>query len=356
MQSRLRRRRTLGPAPAPRTLPRSAITGPDPDHRRHLAARPRTLLRLSLWGSRSQALSLTNGDRRRPAPGHDRQHVAAPVVSDLSTGLWADPTAGTHVVRQGRRTPPTAPRSLHTPPYQSETTPYLGGPGRSGGPCPAAAPMLRGIAWLPRTPSCAGTVISCAEAGPIRTGLDAHRSTTSSPRWWLGWRGRIRAGATVGSRASCSSSAIASAPRRSAGSSSATRSHPRLRDKPIPAGGSSYAPRPPACSRSTPFHVDCAATLQRLYDPVRARDRRPRRACPRRNRVRRRPSVIDAPESASRHPSGGSRRWSRAAIAMTAAYTVACRKGDYMADDARVWYAGCAGSLASSAPVPLSAT
>jgi hypothetical protein len=47
MQSRLRRRRTLGPAPTPRTLPRSAITGPDPDHRRHLAARPRTLLRLS---------------------------------------------------------------------------------------------------------------------------------------------------------------------------------------------------------------------------------------------------------------------------------------------------------------------
>ena len=30
------------------------------------------------------------------------------------------------------------------------------------------------------TPSCAGTVTSCARSGPIRTGPDGHRSTTSS--------------------------------------------------------------------------------------------------------------------------------------------------------------------------------
>jgi hypothetical protein len=64
-------------------------------------------------------------------------------------------------------------------------------------------------------------------------------------------RGRTRAGAIGGSRASCSSSAIVSAPRRSDASSNATGSHPRHCVIPIPAGGSSCARRPPACSRST---------------------------------------------------------------------------------------------------------
>ena len=32
--------------------------------------------------------------------------------------------------------------------------------------------------------------------GPTRTGPAAHRSTTSSPRWCCGWRGRTRPGAT----------------------------------------------------------------------------------------------------------------------------------------------------------------
>src|SRR5690349_14476252 len=58
---------------------------------------------------------------------------------------------------------------------------------------------------------------------------------------------------TCGSRASCSSSVIGSAPRRSGGSCSATPSH-RLRcGVPTRVGGSFCACRPPACSRSTSF-------------------------------------------------------------------------------------------------------
>ena len=58
---------------------------------------------------------------------------------------------------------------------------------------------------------------------------------------------------TSGSRASCSSSAIGSVPRRSGGSSNATASHRHRCGTPTPRGGSSCAPRPPACSRSTSF-------------------------------------------------------------------------------------------------------
>src|SRR4051812_18916639 len=88
-------------------------------------------------------------------------------------------------------------------------------------PSPAVSPAAySAVAWSPRAPSCAGTGASYARGGPTRTGPDAHRSTTSSPRWSCGWRGRIRAGGTGGSRASCSNSATASAPRRSDGSSS----------------------------------------------------------------------------------------------------------------------------------------
>src|SRR5688572_22360902 len=84
---------------------------------------------------------------------------------------------------------------------------------------------LRGNPWSPRAPSCAGIAASYAGGGPTRTGPDGHRSTTSSPRWPCGWRGRTRAGDTCGSRASCANSATASAPQRSAGSCSATESH-----------------------------------------------------------------------------------------------------------------------------------
>src|SRR4029079_10978562 len=46
----------------------------------------------------------------------------------------------------------------------------------------------------------------------------AHPSTTSSRRWWCGWRRRTRAGDTSGSAVNCWSSATAWAPRRSGGS------------------------------------------------------------------------------------------------------------------------------------------
>ena len=48
-----------------------------------------------------------------------------------------------------------------------------------------------------------------------------------------------------------SHSATGSAPRRSGGSSNATASLRLRRGTPIPVGGSSYAPRPPRCWRST---------------------------------------------------------------------------------------------------------
>src|SRR3954451_9279135 len=77
------------------------------------------------------------------------------------------------------------------------------------------------------------------------------RSTTRSPHWSCGWQRTTRNGDTRGSKASCSNSATAWAPRRSGGSSSATASHRRRSGTPTPPGGSSCAPRPRACSRST---------------------------------------------------------------------------------------------------------
>src|SRR3954451_7620551 len=62
---------------------------------------------------------------------------------------------------------------------------------------------------------CAGIAASSADDGPTPTGPDDHRSTTSSPPWWCGWRGRTRAGGTSARRGSCSSSATACALRRS---------------------------------------------------------------------------------------------------------------------------------------------
>src|SRR5690349_14726495 len=63
------------------------------------------------------------------------------------------------------------------------------------------------------------------------------RMARENPRW-----GYVRV------RASCSSSAIVSARRRSGGSCGATASHRRQCGTPIPVGGSSCAPKRPACS------------------------------------------------------------------------------------------------------------
>jgi hypothetical protein len=62
---------------------------------------------------------------------------------------------------------------------------------RSCGGCPE---HYVAIAWSLRTRSCAGIAALSADDGPTPTGLDAHRSTTSSPPWWCVWRRRIRAG------------------------------------------------------------------------------------------------------------------------------------------------------------------
>ena len=121
------------------------------------------------------------------------------------------------------------------------------------------------IAWSPRTRSCAGTAASSADDGPIPTGPDDHRSTTPSPPWWCAWPGRTRAGDISGSRASCSTSATASAPRRSDGSSSATASH----RPPVRHTDTSWRQFLHTQATSTLavdfFHVDCALTLRRFY-------------------------------------------------------------------------------------------
>ena len=118
----------------------------------------------------------------------------------------------------------------------------------SSGGCPA---RYVAIGLSLRTRSCAGIAASCAEDGSTRTEPVGHRSATCSRPWSCGWRGRTRAGGTCGFRASCSSSATASAPRRSAGSYSATASHRHPSGTPTPVGGSSCVLRPAACSRST---------------------------------------------------------------------------------------------------------
>ena len=90
---------------------------------------------------------------------------------------------------------------------------------------------------------------SCADAGPTPAGPGDRRSTTRSPRWSCGWRGRTRAGGMCGSRASCSDSATASGPRRSGGSCSATGSHRLRRGTPTPAGGRSRRHQPQLAQR-----------------------------------------------------------------------------------------------------------
>jgi hypothetical protein len=107
------------------------------------------------------------------------------------------------------------------------------------------------IVWSGRTRSWAGIAALCADDGPTPNGPDGHRSTTASPTWWCRWRGRTRDGGMRGSRVSCSSSATVSALRRSVASSSVTGSGWPRCGAPTPVGGSSCAPRRPACSRST---------------------------------------------------------------------------------------------------------
>jgi hypothetical protein len=128
--------------------------------------------------------------------------TAQPAVTSRSSALA---TAAERLVKWTSTSTLTAPTPSNGRPHDHAWT----GPIELCSP-PSSSGYLQPcvvIAWSPPTRSCAGTAASSAEDGPLPTGPDDHRSTTSLPRWWCGWRGRTRAGATCGSRASCSTSA-----------------------------------------------------------------------------------------------------------------------------------------------------
>jgi hypothetical protein len=80
--------------------------------------------------------SLTSGDR-----WSDRIAACAVVaLFDLPAGARAGPTAGPHVLNQGRRAPRAAPRSRRPAPHKLTTTPEWGRPGRVRRPRSAFAP------------------------------------------------------------------------------------------------------------------------------------------------------------------------------------------------------------------------
>ncbi len=100
---------------------------------------------------------------------------------------------------------------------------------------------------------------------PARTGRDGRRPAPSSPRSSSGSPPRTPAGATSGSRASCSSPATGPARPRSAGSSRRCGSRRLPSEASARPGGSSCAPRPRRCLPFGFFHVHCAVTLRRLH-------------------------------------------------------------------------------------------
>ena len=94
---------------------------------------------------------------------------------------------------------------------------------------------------------CRGIAGWSSGVGGIRTGPAVHRSATRCGIWWCGWPGRIRAGGTGVSGASCSGWGIGSAPAVPA--------------DPGPRGSGPGAPvikaDPMILPGSEPFHVHC---------------------------------------------------------------------------------------------------
>jgi hypothetical protein len=218
-----------------------------------------------VWGSRSRPKLVTCADGRSPGAGRDHGRVVplpvpdlrpAPRLADLLGRASSSKDVELHVLRHEVAVLPQnqPPSPVWTGPTAHYSPPSSGGYRQRCG----------ATAWSPRARSCAGTAVSYGGHGPTRTGPAAHRSTPPSPRSSLGWRGTTRSGATAGSRANCSSSATASALRRSAGFSNATGSRQRRRGTPTPAGAGSCTDAATMLAVNF-FHVGCAVTLRRLY-------------------------------------------------------------------------------------------
>ena len=193
-------------------------------------------------------------DGRAPKVSHLRptqpRLVAHAAISHLPTGARTGPADGPHGLHQGRRAPRTAARGRRAPPHEPETPPGLGGSGHLRRPRPAAAPSAT-------SPSPGHPRHDPALASPPRSQEVDLPKSSKSP---TDRRRPCHAGAADG--AGESELGVPQGARRT---TQARPSRRRLDDPPDPQGHGippapvrhtdiswrSFAPRPPACSRST---------------------------------------------------------------------------------------------------------